>query len=132
MVESAEVHGHFYGSSQGVVDRAKNNRGIAIFDIDVQGGAKIKAKYPDAVLVFVLPPSMETLEKRLRNRKTDSEDTIQRRMLAARAEVDAGLASYDYVIVNDQLDVAYRSLQSIAIAEKCRRGRSEVAGFTKA
>jgi guanylate kinase len=123
MVESAEVHGHFYGSPQGVVDRAKANNGVAIFDIDVQGGAKIKAKYPDTVLVFVLPPSMEELERRLRDRKTDSEDTIQRRMLAARAEVEKGLESYDYAIINDHLDAAYARLKAIVIAEGCRLGR---------
>lgn len=124
MVENAEVHGHFYGSPQAVVDRAKANAGLAIFDIDVQGGAKIKAKYPDTVLVFVLPPSMPELERRLRDRKTDSEDTIQRRMLAAGSEVEKGLESYDYVIKNDDLDRAYEKLKSIVIAEGCRRGRS--------
>jgi guanylate kinase len=124
MVENAEVHGHFYGSPQAVVDRAKSGPGIAIFDIDVQGGAKIKAKYPDTVLVFVLPPSMEELERRLRDRKTDSEDTIQRRMLAARSEVERGLESYDYVIVNDDLDAAYGRLKSIVVAEGCRNGRT--------
>mgnify|MGYP001479779684 CR=1 FL=1 len=124
MVENAEVHGHFYGSPQAVVDRAKSGSGIAIFDIDVQGGAKIKAKYPDTVLVFVLPPSMEELERRLRDRKTDSEDTIQRRMLAARSEVERGLESYDYVVVNDDLDAAYARLKSIVVAESCRNGRT--------
>lgn len=124
MVENAEVHGHFYGSPQAVVDRAKSGAGIAIFDIDVQGGAKIKAKYPDTVLVFVLPPSMEELERRLRDRKTDSEDTIQRRMLAARSEVERGLESYDYVVVNDDLDAAYARLKSIVVAESCRNGRT--------
>lgn len=124
MVESAEVHNHFYGTPQAVVDRAKANGTIAIFDIDVQGGAKIKAKYPDTVLVFVLPPSMEELERRLRDRKTDTEDTIQRRMLTARAEVESGQNSYDYLVVNDHLDAAYDRLRSIVVAESCRNGRS--------
>lgn len=124
MVESAEVHGHFYGSPQAVVDRAKANAGIAIFDIDVQGGEKIKDKYPDTVLVFVLPPSMEELERRLRDRKTDSEETIQRRMLAARSEVEKGVESYDYLVVNDDLEAAYGRLKSIVVAEGCRNGRT--------
>ena len=76
-VEWAEVHGHFYGSSQQVVDKAFEDGGVAVFDIDVQGGAAIKRKYPDAVLVFILPPSMEELERRLRDRKTDSDETIR-------------------------------------------------------
>lgn len=123
MVENAEVHGHYYGSPQAVVDRAKSQAGIAIFDIDVQGGEKIKAKYPDTVLVFIKPPSMAELERRLRDRKTDAEETIQKRMIAASEEVKKGEESYDYVIVNDDLDAAYARLKSIVIAEGCRNGR---------
>ncbi|MBK7859532.1 MAG: guanylate kinase [Archangiaceae bacterium] len=125
MVEWAEVFGHFYGTPQEVVDRARSTDGLAIFDIDVQGGSKIKAKHPDTLLVFVQPPSMEVLERRLRDRKTDAEDTIQRRLLEARAEVEKGLESYDYVIVNDDLDAAYAKLKSIVVAERCRISRSE-------
>lgn len=125
MVEWAEVFGHFYGTPQEVVDRARAKNGIAIFDIDVQGGAKIKLKHPDTLLVFVRPPSMEVLERRLRDRKTDAEETIQRRLLEARAETEKGLESYDYVIVNDDLDSAYAKLKSIVIAESCRNGRTK-------
>jgi guanylate kinase len=124
MVEWAEVFGHFYGTPQDVVDRARANDGLAIFDIDVQGGSKIKAKHPDTLLVFVKAPSMEVLERRLRDRKTDAEDTIQRRLLEARAEMEKGLESYDYVIVNDDLDAAYAKLRSIVVAESCRNGRT--------
>jgi guanylate kinase len=127
MVEWAEVFGNFYGSPQAVVDRAKGKGSIAVFDIDVQGGTKIKLKHPDTVLVFVLPPSMEELERRLRDRKTDSEDVIQRRMLAARSEVEKGLESYDYLVVNDDLDAAYRQLHSIVVAEASRRGRVDTS-----
>jgi len=124
MVEYAEVFGHFYGTPQEVVDRARARNGIAIFDIDVQGGAKIKAKHPDTLLVFIRPPSLEVLERRLRDRKTDAEDTIQRRLLEARAETEKGLESYDYVVVNDDLDAAYGRLKSIVVAETCRNGRT--------
>jgi guanylate kinase len=124
MVEWAEVFGHFYGTPQTVVDRARLNNALAIFDIDVQGGSKIKAKHPDTLLVFINPPSMEVLERRLRDRKTDAEDTIQRRLLEARAETEKGLESYDYVIVNDDLDAAYAKLRAIVVAEACRIGRS--------
>lgn len=127
MVEWAEVFGNFYGSPQAVVDRAKQSAGLAIFDIDVQGGAKIKLKHPDTVLVFVLPPSMEELERRLRDRKTDSEDVIQRRMLAARSEVEKGLESYDYLVINDDIETAYRELRAIVIAETQRRGRVDTS-----
>jgi guanylate kinase len=127
LVEWAEVFGNFYGSPQAVVDRAKGKGGIAVFDIDVQGGTKIKLKHPDTVLVFVLPPSMEELERRLRDRKTDSEDVIQRRMLAARSEVEKGLDSYDYLVVNDNLESAYAQLRSIVVAEGSRRGRVDTS-----
>ncbi|PTL82339.1 guanylate kinase [Vitiosangium sp. GDMCC 1.1324] len=126
-VEWAEVYGHFYGSSQAVVDEARARRGVAIFDIDVQGGLAIKRKHPDAVLVFVVPPSMEELERRLRDRGTDAEDTIRRRMLAARSEIERGVAAYDYIIVNDDFDRAYRDLHSVVVAERCRRGRVDLS-----
>lgn len=125
-VEWAEVHGHFYGSSKGVIEHSYRPGGLAVFDIDVQGGTAIKRKYPDAVCVFILPPSMEELERRLRSRGTDSEDVIQRRMLAARAECERGVASYDYLVINDRLEDAFRQLSSILIAERTRRGRVDV------
>ena len=126
-VEWAEVHGHFYGSPQSVVDEARAKRGVAIFDIDVQGGQAIKRKHPDAILVFVLPPSVEELERRLRDRKTDSDETIRRRMLAARAEMERGASSYDFIIVNDDFERAYSDLRSVVAAERCRRGRVDLS-----
>lgn len=126
-VEWAEVHGHFYGSPQSVVDQARASRGVAIFDIDVQGGQSIKRKHPDTVLAFILPPSMEELERRLRDRGTDKDDTIRRRMLAARSEIERGVATYDYIIVNDDFERAYKELHSIVVAERCRRGRVDLA-----
>jgi guanylate kinase len=128
-VEWAEVHGHFYGSGRSVVEQAFNSRGIAVFDIDVQGGTAIKRKFPDATLIFILPPSIEELERRLRARGTDTEDVIRRRMLAARAEIERGAHSYDYLIINDQLDRAFMELKSVVIAERCRRGRVDLTGL---
>lgn len=129
LVEWAEVHGHFYGSPQVVVERAFATGGIAVFDIDVQGGQSIKARYPEAVLVFVLPPSMAELERRLRERGTESEDAIRRRMLAARSEVEHGARAYDYLVVNDSVDRAYGELEAIVTAERSRRGRVDLAGL---
>jgi guanylate kinase len=126
-VEWAEVHGHFYGSPQSAVDEARARRGSAIFDIDVQGGQAIKRKHPDAVTIFVLPPSMEELERRLRDRQTDSDETIRRRMLAARSEMERGIASYDYIVVNDDFERAYSELRAVVVAEHCRRGRVDVS-----
>lgn len=126
-VEWAEVHGHFYGSPKAVVDEAFTNKGVALFDIDVQGGQAIKRKYPDAILVFIVPPSMAELERRLRDRKTDSDETIRRRMLAARSEIDRGRSTYDFIIVNDDFERAYSELRSVLIAERCRRGRVDLS-----
>jgi guanylate kinase len=128
-VEWAEVHGHFYASSQSVVDQAFQRKSLAVFDIDVQGGLAIKRKYPDAVLVLVLPPSLEELERRLRARKTESDEGIRRRMLAARAEVERGLSTYDFLVVNDDLELAFRKIQAIALAEGCRRGRADIGAI---
>lgn len=128
-VEWAEVHGNFYGSPQAAVERAFSTGGIAVFDIDVQGGRSIQRRYPEAVLVFVLPPSMAELERRLRERGTESEDAIRRRMLAARSELELGARAYDYLVVNDSVEQAYAELESIVTAERCRRGRVDLAAL---
>lgn len=125
-IEWAEVHGHFYGTPTSAVDKARATNGLAVFDIDVQGGQAIKRKYPEAVLVFILPPSMEELERRLRERRTDSEQTIARRMLAARAEMERGIPSYDYIVVNDDFERAYQELRSVVIAERIRTHRVDL------
>jgi guanylate kinase len=126
-VEWAEVHGHFYGSPKSVIDEAFARQSLAVFDIDVQGGQAIKRKYPDAMLTFILPPSLEELERRLRGRGTDSDDTIRKRMLAARAEIEKGEGSYDFIIVNDHVDNAFDQLRAIVLAERCRRGRVDLS-----
>ena len=138
--EWAEVHGRHYGTLRPTVDEALRRGRVAIFDIDVQGGEQIKAAYPrEACTVFVLPPDAAELERRLRGRDTDSEDVIQRRLAAARAEIARGLASYEYVVVNDVLEGACERVAAIlrharatlagtadaeaaAIAASCRRG----------
>lgn len=126
-VEWAEVYGHFYGSSRQMIEESYRAQGLGVFDIDVQGGTAIKRKYPDAIQIFILPPSLEHLERRLVQRGTDSDDVIRRRMLSARAEIEKGIQSYDYLIINDQLDQAFEELKSIVIAERARRGRVDVS-----
>lgn len=126
-VEYAPVHDNYYGTARHIVDEVFASRGIAVFDIDVQGGLKIKSKFPDAVLVFILPPSMEELERRLRGRGTDKEETIAKRLLAARSEIEKGTEAYDYLIINDELDQAYTELKSIVISEQARRGRVDLS-----
>src|SRR5512133_322404 len=121
--EWAEVHGQRYGTLRATVDGALRAGRIALFDIDVQGGEQIEAAWPhDAVTVLVLTPTVAELERRLRGRCTESEDAIRRRLDAARAEVARGLASYDYVLVNDDLHAAYARLDAIARHERALRG----------
>jgi guanylate kinase len=120
--EWAEVHGRRYGTLREPVDAALAQGRVAVFDIDVQGGAAIQAAWPlDTVAVFVLPPSMDELARRLRARSTDSEEQIARRLAAARAEIERGVARYDYVLVNDQLEPALAALQAIVGAARARR-----------
>lgn len=126
-VEWAQVHDHFYGSPKAAIEAASSQGGIAVFDIDVQGGLEIKRQYPDAVLVFVLPPSIAELERRLRERATDSDETIRRRLLAARSEMTKGISTYDYMLVNESLDGALAELRSILVAERLKRARVDVS-----
>jgi guanylate kinase len=126
--EWAEVHGQRYGTLRATVEEALAAGRIAVFDIDVQGGALVKATWPrDAVTVFVLPPSMAELERRLRARSTDSDEAIARRLAAAREEIARGTAEYDYVLVNDDLGAALRRLDAIVAHERARLGGDERA-----
>jgi guanylate kinase len=126
-VEWAEVYGQFYGSGKELALAAQQPGGFAVYDIDVQGGQAIKRKFPSAVLIFVLPPSMEELERRLRSRATDSDDVIARRMLAARAEIERGTQTYDYLIINDDLERAFSQVKAIVFAEQSKRGRVDLS-----
>lgn len=128
LLEWAQVHGNLYGSHRSTVDEAHAGR-LVVFDIDVQGGNMIQRTLPEAVSVFILPPSMSELERRLRERQTDAEDVIRKRLEVARHEMEAGLASYDYVIVNDELEQALEDLRAIVRAERHRRGRQDLSSL---
>lgn len=121
--EWAEVYGHRYGTLRSTVEEALAAGRVALFDIDVQGGGLIKAGWPEqAATVFVLPPSPAELERRLRGRSTDGDEVIERRLGAVRAEVARGLGTYDYVVVNDDLERAVACLHAIVVHERARRG----------
>jgi guanylate kinase len=115
LLEWAEVHGNRYGTPARFAREADRGR-LVVFDIDVQGGRQIKARHPEAAAVLVLPPSMEELERRLRGRATDSEESIARRLAVAAAEVEAGIGCYDYALVNDDLEAAYARLAALVRA----------------
>ncbi|MCG8556009.1 MAG: guanylate kinase [Proteobacteria bacterium] len=121
--EWAQVHGYLYGTSLAEIARCSGagKRGI-VFDIDYQGARQIRAARPDAVSVFVLPPSMPELKRRLRDRASDDAATIERRFRNAAREVEYyGL--FDYLVVNDDLEAAKQTLRSIVTAEQARRWR---------
>jgi len=121
-LEWAVVHENLYGTSLAEVDRAKNARGL-IFDVDHQGARQIKSMRPDAVAVFILPPSMPILFQRLRGRASDDDAAVQKRYAVAIQEIQHyGL--FDYVLVNDRLEDAIENLTSIFRAEECRRQRA--------
>jgi guanylate kinase len=123
-LEWAEVHGNLYGTSKAEIQRARATAGCAgmIFDIDYQGARQIRSKVADVVSVFILPPSMAELERRLRGRASETEDTLRRRYAIAEREIEH-YALFDYVIVNDDVQRAFDELRSIAVAERARRQR---------
>jgi guanylate kinase len=120
--ESAEVHGNWYGTLRSQVDLVLTQEKHVIMDIDVQGARQFKAAYPESVMVFLLPPSAEALMQRLNSRRTETEDAFRTRLKAAREELRAAV-SYQYAVVNDDLESAYRIVSSIVDAEAVRHAR---------
>ena len=121
-VEHAQVHGEMYGTLRSQIERVLESGRNVLLDVDVQGGQSVRRVYPDAVLIFVLPPSLEDLEERLRARGTDREDKIQVRLENAQREI-ALMREYDYAVVNDDLETATRQVLAIVEAERCRASR---------
>lgn len=117
--EWAEVHSNLYGTSRRVLDDMIAKGIDVILDIDTQGAKQIKQKYHDAIYVFIMPPSFAVLEERLRNRNSDQEAEIQKRMRRAHDEI-RDYTMYDYVVVNHDFDRALAELRSIVTAERCR------------
>ena len=122
LLEWAEVFDHFYGTSKTVLEQASAAHRDLLLDIDVQGAAQLKEKLPEAVTIFILPPSRQVLEERLRHRSSDPDEVIKRRLADAKREV-ANFASYDYVLVNDQIDASLDRLRGVLLAERSRQKR---------
>ncbi len=121
--EWAEVHGNRYGTTVEAVQQALEGGRHVLFDIDYQGGRQLKASFErEALLVFVLPPSLAELERRLRQRATDEPDVIERRLAKARDELGQ-YGIYQYLIVNDDLPRAYDRLRAIYLAAQCNIDR---------
>ena len=116
-LETAKCHGSFYGTSRNFVQEVRDTGKDIIFEIDWQGAKSIKAIFPDAISIFILPPSLKKLEERLIARGQDSEDTIKARLSAAKSEM-SHVNQFDYVTINDNFDDALKELQSIIMAKK--------------
>ena len=119
LLEWAEVHGNLYGTGLAEHGLARTGGVDLLLDVDVQGAGQLREKMPEAVTVFVVPPSYEVLERRLRGRGQDDEATMKRRLAAAGRELRA-FERYDYAIVNDDLDASVEALKSIVRAARCR------------
>jgi guanylate kinase len=124
MLESAQVHGHLYGTGLAELERAGREGVDLLLDVDVQGADQIRKKLPDAVTIFILPPSFEELERRLRGRGMDSGTSIQKRLQAARDELSY-YGVYDYAIVNDDLEACVEAVKCVIRAARCRTSRME-------
>jgi guanylate kinase len=123
-LEHAQVFGNYYGTHRGVLDRAQEQGDDLVLDIDVQGARQLKGKIPDAVTVFILAPSRETLEHRLRARSEDADAVIERRLRDAANEI-RNYSTYDYVLINKDLARSDETLAAIVRAERVRRNRME-------
>jgi len=123
-LEYAEVFGNYYGTNRESFEQAVHQGRDLVLDIDVQGARQLKVAIPEAISVFVLPPSRDVLEQRLRARSQDSEEVIQRRLQGAAAEV-RNYTQYDYVLINREIEEAAARLASIVKAERLRKARME-------
>jgi guanylate kinase len=123
-LESAMVFGNYYGTNRCSLETAAREGKDLVLDIDVQGARQLKVAIPEAISIFVLPPSRQVLEQRLRARSQDSEEVIQRRLRGAAEEV-RNYTQYDYVLINRELEEASARLAAIVRAERLRKAKME-------
>jgi len=121
-VEWAENYGHLYGTSRETMDAFLKQGYDLLFDVDPRGAKALKESYPDGIFVFVLPPSLEVLKKRLKGRGSEPEEALKKRLEKVRDEIKE-IFWYDYVVFNERIDEAVDRLRSIYLAEKSRRAR---------
>ncbi|PRR86442.1 Guanylate kinase [Clostridium luticellarii] len=121
-LEHAEVYGNYYGTPRSQVLKAIEEGKDVILEIDIQGALMVKEAYPEGVFVFILPPSMEELKKRIINRGSETSESFTTRFNSAYREINY-VSKYNYVVINDTVDNAVRNIESIIMAEKCRVDR---------
>ncbi|MBZ0106000.1 MAG: guanylate kinase [Sulfuricella denitrificans] len=120
-LESAEVYGNFYGTSQPWIEAARRTGKDILLEIDWQGADQVRKLIPDAISLFILPPSVEALRQRLQGRGQDAEEVIQRRVAAAREDI-SHVGEFDYVIINDDFDAAQQDLLAVVRAQRLTIG----------
>ena len=121
-LEYAYVHGNYYGTPKKyVLDKIQKGQDV-LLEIDIQGALKVKEMYPDGVFIFIMPPSMEELKKRIISRGTETEEAIARRFEAAYKEIEF-VFKYDYAVLNDEIGTAVKKIESIIDAERCKVNR---------
>ncbi|PIY05754.1 MAG: guanylate kinase, partial [Gallionellales bacterium CG_4_10_14_3_um_filter_54_96] len=118
-LESAEVYGNLYGTSQTWISQENAKDRDILLEIDWQGAMQVRRLFPQCISIFILPPSLDALQQRLNGRGTDSREVINRRMAAVRDDV-AHVAEFDYVIINDDLNEALRELNAVVLAARLR------------
>ncbi len=125
-LEHATVYNRRYGTLSEPTEAALKEGLCLLLDIDVQGARQVREHLPDAVHLFVLPPSLDSLRERLEGRDTDDEATIARRMAQVEGQL-RGAEEADYIVVNDDLEAAHAAFEGVLVAESCRRSRRERA-----
>ncbi len=125
-LESAEVYGNFYGTSQSWISQENAKDRDILLEIDWQGASQVRRLFPSCISIFILPPTLEDLEKRLKGRGTDSAEVIARRMAAVREDV-AHVSEFDYVIINDDLNEALYEFNAIVLAARLKNVTAGVA-----
>ncbi len=122
-LEYAEVYGNFYGTPLNKIEERLKRGEDILLEIDVQGALNVKKKCPEGIYIFLLPPSLEELKRRIEGRGTENPESLTRRLQNAVAEIQIGL-QYDYVVVNDTIDNAAAQIEAILTAERCKVARN--------
>ena len=122
-LEFADVYGNFYGTPLNKIEERLNRGEDILLEIDVQGALNVKRKCPDGIYIFLLPPSLEELKRRIEGRGTETAESLQRRLDNAIAEIKIG-REYNYVVVNDTVDNAVAQIKAILVAERCKVERN--------
>ena len=125
LAEWAKVHSHYYGTLKRFVNLAQKGKKTVLFDVDVQGGTALKRRYPEAVLIFLLPPSISELRRRLRRRGANKPDEVKRRIKVALKEIGF-VSKYDYVVVNRSINQSIRAVEEIINSELRRSNRFDL------